>query len=73
LLGPIGRPDAVELNAEIAGFLPLLADLLDQGKLLPAEYVTVGGTGVESVPEAYEFQNSGKGGNKKVVVKIQDE
>jgi len=72
-LGPVGRPGATALNDQIAAFIPFLASMLEQGKLMPAEYVQIGGTGVESVPGALEYQTSGKGGNKKVVVKIQDE
>jgi hypothetical protein len=72
-LGPIGREDAVELNKAIESYIPLLYSLFADVKILPSEYMVVGKTGVESVPEAYAFQTSGKGGNKKVVVKIAEE
>jgi len=45
--------------------------MLELGKLVPSEYV-VQGEGVESIPEAFAFQSAGKGGNKKVIVKISD-
>lgn len=54
-------------------YVPFLSALLECGKILPSEYTIIGKTGVESVAEAYAFQSSGKGGSKKVVVKISDE
>jgi hypothetical protein len=72
-LGPIGRPEATALNAELSSFIPLMYSLIESGKVVPSEYDLVGNTGFESVIEAYAYQNAGKGGNKKVVVKLQDE
>jgi hypothetical protein len=71
-LGPVGRPEATKLNKDIQAFLPLLYKLLETGKISPAEYVVIGDGGIESLPEAYSFQTAGKGGNKKVIVKIAD-
>lgn len=72
-LGPIGRPEATELNAEITAFIPLIVSLIEAGKVIPAEYEIIGQTGFESVVEAYDYQGAGKGGNRKVLVKLQDE
>jgi NADPH-dependent curcumin reductase CurA len=72
-LGPIGRENAPDLNKAIESYVPLIYKLIEDGKILPSEYTIVGNTGLESLPEAYAFQTSGKGGNKKVVVKIAEE
>lgn len=75
LLGPIGRAEAPEVNAQIAAFIPLVRDLVQMGKVAPSDVVVVGdGKNVwQDVIDALRFQQSGKGGNKKVVVKIGDE
>jgi hypothetical protein len=72
-LGPIGRPEATELDAQISAFIPLIISLIESGKAVPAEYEIIGQTGFESVIEAYTYQGAGKGGNKKVLVKLQEE
>jgi hypothetical protein len=72
-LGPIGRAEATTLNAEISAFIPLIVSLIESGKAVPADYEVIGETGFESAIEAYAYQGAGKGGNKKVVVKLQDE
>jgi hypothetical protein len=70
-LGPVGRPESKELNADIESYIPFLYAMLDAGKLTGSEFVTVG-EGLESIPEAYAYQKSGKGENKKVIVNISD-
>jgi hypothetical protein len=47
--------------------------MLEREKIKSSEYTVIGKTGIESVSEAYAFQTSGKGGNKKVIAKIADE
>jgi len=69
--GPVGRPDAKELNAAINSYIPFLYTMLESGKIKTQEYV-IAGKGIESIPEAYAFQTAGKGGNKKVVVNVSD-
>jgi len=71
-LGPIGRADATELNKEISSYIPLIVKLMEDGKVVPSEYEVIGKTGFDSVIEAWAYQSAGKGGNKKVVVKLQD-
>jgi NADPH:quinone reductase-like Zn-dependent oxidoreductase len=71
-LGPVGRPDAVELNKLIAKYIPVITGLVEKGKLLPQDYEVVG-EGFEDAIKAYHYQLAGKGGSKKIVVKIQDE
>ena len=77
MLGPVGRADAEELNGRIASYVPVIYELVKQGKVKPGETVRVGGEGKgdvwEDLIEAYKFQQAGKGGNRKVVVKIADE
>jgi len=72
-LGPVGRPEATGLNANLSSFIPVMVSLIESGKVVPAEYEIIGSTGFESVLEAYAYQGAGKGGNKKVLVKLQDE
>lgn len=71
-LGPIGRPDATELNSTLSKLIPLMHHLLETGAANPAEYEVIGNTGFENVGEAWAYQQSGKAGSKKVVVKLQD-
>jgi hypothetical protein len=71
-LGPIGRPDATKLNGDIASFVPVVHGLTEQGKLKTSEYEVVG-KGIEEIGKAWEYQQSGKAGNKKVLVKIGEE
>ena len=77
MLGPVGRADAGELNGRIASYVPVIYELVKQGKVKPGEYTQVGGDGKgdvwQDLVEAYQFQQAGKGGSKKVVVKIADE
>lgn len=69
-LGPVGKPNE-RINDVIKGFLPHIYKLVQDGKLEPQEPVLVG-EGVDALPEAHEFQKAGKGGSKKVLVKIAD-
>lgn len=71
-LGPIGRPEAQRLNLTITKLIPLMHRLLETGAVKPAEYEVIGSGGFESVAEAWAYQGSGKAGNKKVLVKLQD-
>jgi hypothetical protein len=71
-LGPIGRATATETNALITKAIPLMYHLLETGAVKPAEYELIGETGFDSVSEAWAYQMSGKGGSKKVVVKLLD-
>lgn len=68
-LGVIGRPDAQEVNKNLASYYPVLGDLLTTGKLRPSDYI-IAADSIDRAPEAFEFQQSGKGGPKKVLVKI---
>lgn len=70
--GPVGRPEATELNKTLEEYIPVLTKLIEEGKVLPSAYEVVGEGGFESAIEAYKYQQSGKAGNKKVIVKIQD-
>lgn len=71
-LGPIGRPDATELNATLTRLIPLMYHLLESGLAKPAEYKVIGDKGFESVTEAWKYQQSGAGGSKKVLVHLQN-
>ena len=72
-LGEVGRPEATQLNDQLASFVPLIVRLLEQDKIAPAAYDVVGAGGFEDAIEAYNYQRKGAGGANKVVVKIQDQ
>ena len=70
-LGPVGRPEASQLNNDLEHrFIPTIVQLLKSGKLVPNEYQTVGGVGIESALDAFARQQSGQAGSK-VVVNLQ--
>lgn len=71
LLGPVGRPSAVDLNKRLNEFIPVIFKLLEDGKLKAGEY-SVEGEGIEGIVKAWEVQKSGKLGSTKVVVKVAD-
>jgi hypothetical protein len=72
-LGPVGRPAATELNAELKSYIPFLYAAMEHGKITPSPSVKIGSVGVESLIEAYAYLTSGKNGNKKVIVEIAEE
>jgi hypothetical protein len=53
-------------------FIPVIHQLIEDGKIVPNEYDIVGEGGWESVLEAIAYQQKGAGGSNKVIVKIQD-
>ncbi|KAF2107453.1 chaperonin 10-like protein [Lophiotrema nucula] len=70
-LGPIGRPDAVELNKRLNEFIPVIVKLIEHGKMKVGEY-TVEGEGIEGIKGAWDVQKSGVKGSSKVLVKVAD-
>lgn len=71
-LGPIGRPEAKELNDNIEKYIPVITGLIELGKVIPGEYEVIGEGGFEDAIKAYDHQRSGAGGSRKVMVKIQE-
>lgn len=71
-LALIGRPEATKVNKMIEEYIAMATPLLEEGKLVASEYQVIGNGGFESAIEAYKYQQTGKAGNKKVVVKLQD-
>jgi len=71
-LGGIGRPEAQELNKNIERYIPVIVGLVAAGRLLPGEHEVIGDGGFEDAVRAYQYQRSGAGGSRKVVVKVQD-
>jgi len=69
--GPVGKPDAAQLNHDIASYIPLIVKLIEDGKVLVSEYEVVG-QGFDEVDKAWQYQKSGKAGNKKVLVQLQE-
>ena len=68
-LGPIGKPDAKDLNGKLVKYIPVIFNLLDGGKIKPNE-VHVFGQGFEKVAAAVEHQQKGTGAGSKVVVEL---
>lgn len=71
-LGPIGRPEATELNTRLNEIIPTLYKLLDTGKLKASEF-SVEGEGIEGILKAWEVQKTGVKGSTKVVIKVSNE
>jgi len=71
-LGPIGRDGADELNADLARYIPVIGQLVEDGKIKPNDYDLVGEGGMEAILEAISYQQKGAGGSNKVIVKVQD-
>lgn len=72
LLDQVGRPEAEELNRDMAEFIPVLVALVEEGKVVPSKYDVVGGVGFESAIEALKYQKSGAGGSSKVLCRLQE-
>ena len=68
-LGLIGRDEGLQVNKNLASYSSMLPDLLTIGKLKPSDYI-VAADSIEKAPEAFAFQQSGKAGPKKVLVKV---
>lgn len=68
-LGPIGRPEAADLNKELNKYIPVIVKLVESRKLRLGEHI-VEGKGIEGLLEAWEVQKSGKAGSAKVLVEI---
>ncbi|CAO2653380.1 Nn.00g027910.m01.CDS01 [Neocucurbitaria sp. VM-36] len=71
-LGPIGRPEAGELNAKVRAFIPVVYWMLESGRVRASEY-TVEGEGIEGVLKAWDVQKSGVKGGTKIVVRVEGE
>lgn len=72
-LGPIGRPEAAELNNNMEKWIPVLVKLVENGHVKVGDYEMVGSAGAEGVVAGYKYKSGGTSGLKKIVVKIQDE
>lgn len=70
-LGPLGRPEAKEINEALSKFIAVIQVLVDASKVKPSEYNLVDGTGFESFIEAVKVQSGGSA--KKVVAQLQEE
>lgn len=70
--GPVGRPEAEELNENIEKYIPVIVGLVKAGELRPGEFEVIGDGGFEDAIKALKYQQSGAAGSRKVVVKIQD-
>jgi NADPH:quinone reductase-like Zn-dependent oxidoreductase len=72
-LGLIGKPDSEELNNAMEKYIPVLVKLIENGKVKPGEHEIVGKGGFEDIITAYKQKAGGASGQRKLVVKVQDE
>jgi hypothetical protein len=63
-LGPIGQPDAVELNDKLKKIIPMVCGLLEESLIKPRKHT------VEGDSKVWEVQTSGKSSGTKTVVKV---
>jgi Zn-dependent alcohol dehydrogenase len=71
-LGPIGAPRGEKLNKDMAKYNKIIEKLFEDGLLSTSQY-DVAGEGWDEVVKAYNYHKEGKGGNKRVLVHLQDE
>lgn len=71
-IGPLGRPEATELNEAGRKYSPIIVKLVEDGLYKIPSY-EVAGEGYEGVLQAYEYHGGGQKSNKRILVKIQDE
>ena len=72
-LGPIGRPDAKDLNGFLEKVIPVLVKLVEHGKVKSGDYEVIGDGGLEDIVRAYKHKAGGASGQRKIVVKVQEE
>lgn len=72
-LGPIGRPEATDLNDKLAVYIPVLVKLIESGRVKVGDYELVGEGGFEDIVSAYKYKAGGTSGLKKVIAKVQEE
>lgn len=70
-LGPIGTPEAKDLNDKLGLYIPKLVELFEKEMLKPSPYDEIGKGGFEDAIDALRYQKNGAGGGNKVVVQIQ--
>jgi hypothetical protein len=71
-LGYIGQPEHPKFNERLSRYISVIQGLFEEGKLIPNPYELIGSGGFEDALKALAHQEKGAGGNKKVLVKIQD-
>lgn len=78
-LGLIGKPEPVlvaahkpTLNDDLAAYVTVIAQLLEDGKLVPNLLEIVNKGGFEAVEEALALQRKGTSGPVKVVIRLQE-
>jgi len=72
-LGPIGSPGATDLNNTLEEIIPVLVKLVENGKVKPGDYEIIGDGGFEDIIKAHKHKAGGASGQRKIIVKVQDE
>lgn len=68
-IGPIGRPEAVELNERLSKSIAVIVQLIEKGTFKVGEY-TIEGEGIEGILKAWDVYKSGKAGSTKVLAQV---
>lgn len=61
------------LNDDLAAYIGVVGQLLEDGKVVPNKVEVVEKGGFEGVQEAVDFQRKGTAAGKKIVIKLQEE
>lgn len=68
-LGPIRRPDAVQLDESRKTMIPVACTLLERGLLRPSEHTTEAQDN-DGIIQAWDVQQTGRKGSTKVIVSV---
>lgn len=76
----IGKPSSAliaaklpSLNDDLAAYIRVIAQLVEDGKVVPNKVEVVEKGGFEGVQEAVNLQSKGAAAGKKLVIKLQEE
>lgn len=80
LLALKGKPSSAlvaaempSLNDDLAAYIRVIAQLVEDGKVVPNKVEVVEKGGFEGVQEAVDLQRKGTTAGKKIVIKLQEE
>lgn len=80
ILGLKGKPSSAlaaanlpALNDDLAAYIGVIGQLLEDGKVVPNKVEVVEKGGFEGVQEAVDLQRKGAAAGKKIVIKLQEE
>lgn len=62
-----------DLNDDLAAYIRVIGQLLEDGKVVPNKVEVVAKGGFEAIPDAVDSQRKGTLAGKKIVIKLQEE